>query len=224
VIVFLVFANWIILDRVFARGRITPARIQGAVAVYLLVGADVRPRLRPDRDASAGVLRDQESRRRVTKPQKRVVPAKRPHQKTEVPDLERHQMQIELPIHVNRRVAYYRWTMLAPLVLLVLMAWSVFWIDPSLLPSQLAVSTASVFALIAFRLSMKDLLPPVHYMTRGDVFLLGCTLLVFSAFGQAVLTGRLAKGGRESLARTLDRWSRWIYLAAFGLLYWLTVS
>ena len=51
--------------------------------------------------------------------------------------------QIELPIHVNRRAAYYRWTMLAPLVLLVLMAWSVFWIDPSLLPSQLAVSTAS---------------------------------------------------------------------------------
>jgi hypothetical protein len=114
--------------------------------------------------------------------------------------------------------------MLAPLVLLVLMAWSVFWIDPSLLPSQLAVSTASVFALITFRLSMRDLLPPVHYMTRGDVFLLGCTFLVFSAFGQAVLTGRLAKGGRESLARKLDRWSRWIYLAAFGLLYWLTVS
>ena len=76
--------------------------------------------------------------------------------------------QIELPIHVNRQVAYYRWTMLAPLVLLVLMAWSVFWIDPSLLPSQLAVSTTSVFALIAFRLSMRDLLPPVPYMTRSE--------------------------------------------------------
>ncbi|TDI46197.1 MAG: hypothetical protein E2P02_05630 [Acidobacteria bacterium] len=98
-------------------------------------------------------------------------------------------------------------------------AWSVFWIDPSLLPSQLAVSTAAVFALIAFRLSIGDLLPPVPYMTRGDVFVLGCTLLVFSAFGEAVVTGRLAKGGRENLARKLDRWSRWLYLTAFGLLY-----
>lgn len=131
--------------------------------------------------------------------------------------------QIELPIQVDRRVAYYRWSMLAPLVLLVLMAWSVFWIDPALLPSQLAVSTASVFALIAFRLSTRNLLPPVHYMTRGDTFVLGCTLLVFFAFGQTVLTGRLAKTGRETLARAIDRWSRWIYLAVFGVLYVLTV-
>ena len=60
-------------------------------------------------------------------------------------------------------------------------------------------------------------------MTRGDTIVLGCTLLVFFAFGQTVLTGRLAKTGRETLARALDRWSRRVYLAVFGVLYVLTV-
>jgi len=60
--------------------------------------------------------------------------------------------------------------MLLPLALIVLMAWSVFWIDPALLPTQIGVSTASVFSLIAFRFGTRDLLPPVHYMTRGDFF------------------------------------------------------
>ena len=53
-------------------------------------------------------------------------------------------------------------------------------------------------------------------MTRGDVFVLGCTFLVFSAFGMALLSGRLAKIGQEDLARRVERWARWIYLLLFA--------
>ena len=60
-------------------------------------------------------------------------------------------------------------------------------------------------------------------MTRGDYFVMGCTLLVFSALAQAVLTGRLSKTGREDLARRLDRWGRWVYLGALVLLSALTL-
>jgi len=37
-IVFLVFAIWVLLGRVFAEGPVTAHRVQGAVAVYLLIG------------------------------------------------------------------------------------------------------------------------------------------------------------------------------------------
>ena len=113
----------------------------------------------------------------------------------------------------ERQRTFYALTMVLPLTLIALMAWCVFWIDPSLMPSQLAISTSSVFTLIAFRLTLMWSLPKVSYLTIADAFVLAVTLLIFGALGEAVVTGRLSKSGREDLARTVDRWARWIYLA-----------
>lgn len=135
-----------------------------------------------------------------------------------IPSTGKHLSHVEYQMGAERYVGYYLWVMCVPLVFIVLMAWMVFWIDPSLIPSQIALSTASVFSLIAFRFSIRLSLPAVSYMTRIDQFVLGCTVLVFLALGQAVMTGRLAKQGREVLARRLDQWGRWIYLAAFALI------
>ena len=134
-----------------------------------------------------------------------------------IPSTGRRLPHVAFEIGAERRAGYYLWVMYVPLLFIVLMAWLVFWIDPSLVASQIAVSTAAVFSLIAFRFSMRLALPSVPYMTRMDKFVLGCTTLVFLALGQAVVTGRLAKQGREVLARRMDRWGRWIYLAAFIL-------
>ena len=124
---------------------------------------------------------------------------------------------ITFPLRARRERTYYLLTMFIPAVLIALMAWCVFWIDPSLLPSQIAISTASIFTLIAFRFSMNFSLPRVSYLTVGDQFMLAITLLVFAALGQAVLTGRLAKSGKEAVARSLDQWGRWIYLIALAI-------
>ena len=53
---------------------------------------------------------------------------------------------------------------------------------------------------------------------------MGSTVLVFSAFGEVVLTSRLAQRQRPALARTIDVFGQWIYLAAvaagaFGFLF-----
>jgi hypothetical protein len=135
-----------------------------------------------------------------------------------IPAIGEQRSQVKFEIDAERDADYHRWTMYVPLVFIVLMAWMVFWIDPSLIPSQIGLSTASVFTLIAFRFSLRLALPAVSYMTQLDKFLLGCTVLVFLALGQAVFTGRLVKQERETLARSMDAWGRWIYLALFIVL------
>ena len=95
------------------------------------------------------------------------------------------------------------------------MAWCVLWIDPQGLPSQIGLSTATVFSPIAFRFSLRTPLPKVDYMTYLDEFVLACTVLLFLALGEATTTGRLAKIGRESLAHRIDFWTWSIYLIAF---------
>jgi F0F1-type ATP synthase membrane subunit c/vacuolar-type H+-ATPase subunit K len=80
------------------------------------------------------------------------------------------------------------------------------------------VATASVFSLIAYRTALRLSLPKVSYMTRADIFVLGATVLVFGALGAAIATGRLAKSGREKLARKIDGWARWMYVAMLLIL------
>ena len=108
------------------------------------------------------------------------------------------------------------------MTLIVLMAWGVFWIDPRDFGPQIALPTSSVFALIAFQIGTSASLPKVAYLTGADRFILGATLLVFAALGEAICTGRLARGGREELARRIDRISRVVYLALFAVVLWST--
>jgi len=131
--------------------------------------------------------------------------------------------QLVFHLPVARKVSFYRWSILVPLCFIVLMAWCVFWIDPQFLPTQVGLSTASVFSLIAFRFSLRAMLPEVDYMTYLDEFVLASTILVFLALGQAITTGRLAKMGHESLADRIDVWSRSIYLILFVVLAALTL-
>jgi hypothetical protein len=131
---------------------------------------------------------------------------------------------LTLRLDAERERTFYRLTMVLPLILIALMAWSVFWIDPSLLPSQLAIATASVFTLIAFRLSLMWSLPKVSYLTVADSFVMAVTLLVFGALGETVVAGRISKSGREKLAKAIDRWARWIYAAALVTICLVTLT
>ena len=132
--------------------------------------------------------------------------------------------RLDHTIVVARQAAYHVWTVVVPLCLIALMAWSVFWLDPEIFAPQIGVATASIFTLIAFRLGLSRLLPRVSYLTRADELVLAVTALVFLALGEVILTSRLAQRGRLELARRIDLYGRWGYLAVFGLLMWLTLG
>jgi hypothetical protein len=127
---------------------------------------------------------------------------------------------IELPrltytIEAERDSDYYVLTMLVPMSLIIFMAWTVFWIQPNIVPPRIAISTASIFSLIALGVSIRLGLPKVSYLTRADVFVLGCTLLVFIALGVAVLGSRWANSDRMELALKTNAIARWLYLLLF---------
>jgi len=102
-----------------------------------------------------------------------------------------------------------------PLSLIVMMSWAVFWINPKHLAPQIGIATSAVFTLIAFQFSLGYTLPRISYLTQADVFVMGSMTLVFLAFGEAVLTGRLADKERLTLAQRIDRQARWLFPLAF---------
>ncbi len=121
-------------------------------------------------------------------------------------------------LRAKRLFGYYLWKVFVPLTLIVAMASVVFWINPKDFGPQMGVSTASVFTLIAFMLSLNRLLPRISYLTDADKFILGSVVLVFLALAESVTTSRLHQSDRGPLARRIDLHARWIYWTVFALI------
>ena len=118
-------------------------------------------------------------------------------------------------VQAQRESQYFMLTTLLPMALIVFMSWTVFWLPPNVIPARVGISTASIFSLIAFGLSVRLSLPAVSYMTRADTFLIGCMLMVFLALGAAVLGSRWASVDRLEHALRLDAVARWVYVLLF---------
>ncbi|MDH3923486.1 MAG: hypothetical protein OET41_02680, partial [Xanthomonadales bacterium] len=118
-------------------------------------------------------------------------------------------------IEAKRDSDYYVLTMLVPMSLIIFMAWTVFWLQPNIVPPRIAISTASIFSLIALGVSIRLGLPKVSYLTRADYFVLGCTLMVFIALGVAVIGSRWASSDRMEKALRANAIARWVYLLMF---------
>jgi hypothetical protein len=142
-----------------------------------------------------------------------------------LPTAEQRYPQVTFRLEVRRNRAYYAQKLFLPLILIVCMSWAVFWIDPKLVPPQIGISTSAVLTLIAFLFSLAYTLPRLSYLTRADRFVMGATVLVFFAFGEALLSTGLAGRGREETALRIDRLSRLVFPAIFGaiLLYSLVL-
>lgn len=110
---------------------------------------------------------------------------------------------------------HYIWKVILPLLLIVIMSWSVFWIDPANAGTQIAVATTSMLTLIAYRFAIDTQVPKVPYMTRLDQFIVVGTVLVFCSLIQVVITARLDQLGRKALAKRVDHISRVAFPIAF---------
>jgi len=117
-----------------------------------------------------------------------------------------------------RRVENIIIKIIIPLILIVIMSWTVFWIDPQQTGSQLAMSMTSVLTLIAYHIALGSKLPEIPYMTRLDLFVFGSTLIVFSSLIEVVITSRLSTGDKLIRARKIDSICRWVFPIVFILI------
>lgn len=109
-----------------------------------------------------------------------------------------------MTLPAERDPSYYLYKLMLPLILIVMMSWGVFWIDPEKLDPQIVMASTSMLTLIAFQFTLNDVLPRVGYLTALDIFVLGSTVLVFLALIEAVVMGYLSYQGHHRFARRLD--------------------
>jgi Neurotransmitter-gated ion-channel ligand binding domain/Neurotransmitter-gated ion-channel transmembrane region len=114
-----------------------------------------------------------------------------------------------------RNVQHYILKVILPLILIVIMSWTVFWIDPVHSNSQISVAVTSMLTLIAYRFAIDSQLPRLPYMTLLDAFILTSTVLVFFSLIEVLITTMLETNQQRKLAKKIDRYCRVIFPAIF---------
>lgn len=118
---------------------------------------------------------------------------------------------LSFQIKARRKSGYFVLNVIFPLILIVMMSWVVFWIDPTESGTQIGVAMTSMLTLIAYRFAVGNDLPEIAYLSRMDLFIMGSTFLVFLTLLEALYTGNLAKKGKNQLAIKVDYKSRFIF-------------
>ena len=118
-------------------------------------------------------------------------------------------------ILVKRKYHYYLWKIFLPLMLMVILSWTVYWIDPRDLSSQVQISITTILTVIAFAFSISLSLPKVPYLTYIDAFFLCCLVFVFFTAIEMTTVHVSSRTRRRDAGLRLRRLSRVVVPIAF---------
>src|SRR5215475_4605278 len=122
-------------------------------------------------------------------------------------------------VDVQRESFYLRRLVVIPLVLVVLLSFSVFWMDRSSLGDRLSVSFIGILTAVAYQLVMSEQLPRISYVTLMHGFLNLSFLTMCATVVINLVVGTLDRRGKSELGDRIDRRCRWVFPIAYvGLL------
>jgi hypothetical protein len=125
--------------------------------------------------------------------------------------------EIRFTIKIARHFNFYIWKVFLPLLLMVVLSWTVFWIDPAELGSQVQISVTTILTVIAFAFAIQANLPKVPYLTFIDVFFLVCYLFVFATAIELTAVHLAGRSGHGAQVRRLSTAIRIVLPAAFAI-------
>lgn len=120
-----------------------------------------------------------------------------------------------MEFEAKRQSVYYLATIFASAVIIVCMAWMVFWMPPEATNPRVSISVTSMLTLIAHRFVVGNEIPRLSYLTQMDYFLLGSTFMVLMGLMGVVTVARVTMRGNPELGVRLNGLFRWVYPIVF---------
>jgi len=121
-------------------------------------------------------------------------------------------------IQLQRRSWQYIWEILFPLLALVSVVWSIFWVEIDSLADRLNIAFIGVLTIVAYQFVLVENTPRMSYLTFLDSVLISSFVMMAATVPQSLLIHSLVRKGMQRLARTIDRTSRWAFPLTYILL------
>lgn len=120
-----------------------------------------------------------------------------------------------LTVDVERNYYYTLRLVVLPLIVIVLLSFSVFWMDRSSLSDRLNVSFIGILTAVAYQLVTSEHLPRIAYITLIHGFLSISFVAMCATVVVSLWVSVLDKRGRSATGDVIDRRCRWIFPASY---------
>jgi hypothetical protein len=111
-----------------------------------------------------------------------------------------------------------------PLIAIMMLSWSVFWMDRSSLGDRMSVSFVGILTAVAYQTIVSSIMPQISYMTLIHSFLYFSFLLMCATVIVNLVVGTYDRQGDCERGDLIDRRCRWIFPSAFVVLVSIAVA
>lgn len=109
-------------------------------------------------------------------------------------------------------------------MMLVILSWSVFWMDRELLGDRMDISFIGILTVVAFQILVSEQLPHIAYFTLMSTFLYITYLFLCGSVAVNLVVARLDNSAHKGLGDRVDIHCRWIFpVSYFGLISFAAV-
>ena len=124
-----------------------------------------------------------------------------------------------ISMDVERKSFFMVRLVVIPLFLIVVLSWSVFWMDQSSLGDRISVSFIGILTVVSYQVMLSEILPHISYMTLMNGFLNMSFFVMCATVPVNLRVGSLDRRGETAAGDRIDRRCRWIFpLIYLGLL------
>jgi hypothetical protein len=122
-----------------------------------------------------------------------------------------HYSRFTLKVSFVREYWSYAFKILIPLLIILMMAYLVFFLPPAQLDTAASVAMTALLSCMAYNVAVSQNMPEIGYLVLSDKFFIATYVLLFLTLAQTFLAFILDTNGKPEAAIKLDLASRWLF-------------
>lgn len=122
-------------------------------------------------------------------------------------------------VSFEREYWSYFFKIVLPLLVILGMAYLVFYIPPNQLETAGAVSATALLSCMAYNIVVSSNLPEIGYLVISDKFFIGTYVLLFLTLAETFATFVLDDRGEKERARKIEKTARWLFPVMVAMLF-----
>lgn len=127
-------------------------------------------------------------------------------------------------VDIARQSFFISRLVVLPLVVIVFLAFAVFWMHRANLGDRISVSFIGILTGVAYQIVMSEILPRIAYVALMNAFLNLSFLVMCATVVINLVVGALNQRGRHELGDLIDRRCRWIFPLTYGSAMLVTLA
>lgn len=135
---------------------------------------------------------------------------------------------LKVDILMQRKPTNIIWKVIFPLIILVLLMWSIFWMDIDALSDRLNIAFIGILTIVAYQFLVDGNMPRISYFTFTDSVLLYSFLVMCLTVLESLILYSMCQNNHRARAEKLDLIAQWafpfIYFGGIAASYFYYVS